>query len=179
MIIGKVGSGKSTLLKGLIGELPVTAGSVQRKFMEVGYCEQQAWLVNDTIQSNILGQSALEARWYVTVVKACALDRDFAYLPLGELSVTGSKGISLSGGQKQRVVSLYVRKLSVYHADFQALARAICSKKDVVVIDDVLSGLDWATQESVWTDVLGRNGLFRQHGVTVVLATHAGKFPPM
>lgn len=47
----------------------------------------------------------MEARWYKSVVKACALDRDFEELEAGELSLVGSKGVSLSGGQKARVVS--------------------------------------------------------------------------
>jgi ABC-type transport system involved in cytochrome bd biosynthesis fused ATPase/permease subunit len=106
LIIGKVGSGKSTFLKGLIGELPSTAGSMKRTFTEAAYCEQQVWLTNDTIQNNILGQSNLEARWYESVINACALDKDFETLPLGGLSIVGSKGISLSGGQKARVVCL-------------------------------------------------------------------------
>jgi ATP-binding cassette subfamily C (CFTR/MRP) protein 1 len=38
----------------------------------------------------------------------------------------GSAGISLSGGQKQRL----------------ALARAVYAKKEVVVLDDIFSGLD-------------------------------------
>jgi ATP-binding cassette subfamily C (CFTR/MRP) protein 1 len=105
IIIGKVGSGKSTLLKGLLREIPSSTGSVEYKFSESAYCEQEPWLVNGTIQNNILGQSTLEARWYETVVAACALDKDFAALPMGDLSLIGSKGISLSGGQKARVVS--------------------------------------------------------------------------
>ena len=114
LIIGKVGSGKSTLLKGLLRELPSNTGSVQSTFTDSAYCEQQPWLVNETIQNNILGQSTLEARWYETVVAACALDKDFAALPQGGLSLIGSKGISLSGGQKARVVGaifLFYRKL--------------------------------------------------------------------
>jgi len=160
MIIGKVGSGKSTLLKGLLGELPATAGSVQINFSGSAYCEQQHWLVNDTIQNNIIGQSTLEARWYETVVNACALDKDFAVLPSGGLSLIGSKGISLSGGQKARV----------------ALARALYSRQNVAVIDDMLSGLDWSTEEHIWESVFGTHGIFRQQGTTVILATHAGKF---
>jgi ABC-type bacteriocin/lantibiotic exporter with double-glycine peptidase domain len=106
MVLGKVGSGKSTLLKGLVGELPIGAGSVRGTFKEAAYCEQQPWLVNDSIQNNILGHSTLEAKWYETVIKSCALDKDFATLPSGGLTIVGSKGISLSGGQKARVVSL-------------------------------------------------------------------------
>jgi ATP-binding cassette subfamily C (CFTR/MRP) protein 1 len=105
MVIGKVGSGKSTLLKGLLGELPASVGSIRRQSTEAAYCEQQPWLINDNIRNNILGQSIFEAGWYQTVIKSCALDKDFAALPLGDLSRIGSKGISLSGGQKARVVS--------------------------------------------------------------------------
>jgi ATP-binding cassette subfamily C (CFTR/MRP) protein 1 len=106
VIIGGVGSGKSTILKGLIGELPSCAGSMQSIFSEAAYCEQQPWLVNTSIRSNILGYSALEAKWYETVIKSCALDSDFAMLPLGDMTSVGSKGISISGGQKSRIVRL-------------------------------------------------------------------------
>lgn len=54
------------------------------------------------------------------------------------------------------------------------MARAIYSQKDIVFIDDVLRGLDWRTEECVWNRVFGPNGLLRQHGTTVILATHAG-----
>ena len=106
MVIGRVGSGKSTLLKGLIGELPLSAGSMQSIFTESAYCEQQPWLANASIQNNILGYSTMEAKWYETVIKSCALDKDFAALQFGGLTLVGSKGITLSGGQKARVVRL-------------------------------------------------------------------------
>ena len=109
LVIGKVGSGKSTLLKSLIRELPLRSGSLQSTFSESSYCEQQPWLINGTIQNNILGHSAFDEKWFHTVVKSCALDRDFEALPLGCLTPIGSKGISLSGGQKARVVSCNIQ----------------------------------------------------------------------
>ncbi|RDW69977.1 hypothetical protein BP5796_08374 [Coleophoma crateriformis] len=158
VVIGKVGSGKSTLLKGLVGELSCVAGSLKREYSSAAYCEQQPWLVNGTIQSNILGAADLEARWYETVVTACALNRDFETLPSGDLSLIGSKGISLSGGQKRRV----------------ALARALYSRLPLLICDDVLSGLDWNTQEEIWKNVFSRRGgLLSQYEITTVLATHA------
>ncbi|KAE8441372.1 hypothetical protein EG329_005475 [Mollisiaceae sp. DMI_Dod_QoI] len=157
LVIGKVGSGKSTLLRSLIGEIPQTAGSLQSTFNESSYCEQQPWLINDSIQNNILGHSNFEGKWYQTVVDSCALDKDFEALSLGGLTPIGSKGISLSGGQKARV----------------ALARAIYSRKEVAIIDDMLNGLDRTTEEFVWNNVFGPHGIFRQHGITVILATHS------
>ncbi|EHL02078.1 putative Uncharacterized ABC transporter ATP-binding protein/permease [Glarea lozoyensis 74030] len=53
-----------------------------------------------------------------------------------------------------------------------ALARAIYSRRDVAIIDDMLSGLDRSTEELVWNNVFGPRGIFRQYGVTVILATH-------
>jgi len=44
-----------------------------------------------------------------------------------------------------------------------------------VVIDDVLSGLDWTTEEFVWNNVFGLHGIFRQHDITVILSTHASE----
>lgn len=50
------------------------------------------------------------------------------------------------------------------------------SRNQIMIIDDVLSGLDWATEEIVWKRVFGPQGLLLEQGVTVILATHAGKF---
>lgn len=57
----------------------------------------------------------------------------------------------------------------------QSLARAIYSRKQLVLIDDVLSGLDWETQRHVWKHVFSEQGLLRRNDTTVVLATHARK----
>jgi len=46
----------------------------------------------------------------------------------------------------------------------------------VAIVDDMLSGLDRTTEEFVWNNVFGPHGIFRQHGITVILATHSGMF---
>lgn len=69
----------------------------------------------------------------------------------------GSSGISLSGGQKQRL----------------ALARAVYATKSVILLDDILSGLDADTEEHIFKSLFARNGLFRRMGTTVLLSTHA------
>lgn len=69
----------------------------------------------------------------------------------------GSAGISLSGGQKQRL----------------ALARAVYARKELIIIDDVFSGLDASTEDHICTCLFGKTGLFRKLGITVLIATHA------
>lgn len=105
LIIGPVGSGKSTLLKALLGETPISSGAVYMSSLEIGFCDQTSWIINGTIKDNIIGSSAYDEAWYITVVEACALISDLQLLPSGHLSLVGSKGITLSGGQRQRIVS--------------------------------------------------------------------------
>jgi hypothetical protein len=44
------------------------------------------------------------------------------------------------------------------------------------VLDDIFSGLDLKTSNFIVERVFSGNGLVRQLGMTVVLATQAGKF---
>lgn len=43
------------------------------------------------------------------------------------------------------------------------------------MLDDIFSGLDLRTSDLIVERVFSRDGLVRQLGMTVVLATHAGK----
>ncbi len=160
IIVGPAGSGKSTLLKGLLGETPYFEGDVDIYEKHVAFCDQTAWLTNGTIQENILGTSIWSQAWYKTVVHACALDEDFTNIPGGDQSNLGSNGINLSGGQKQRV----------------AVARAVYSRCKIIVLDDVLSGLDRKTDKLLFDRLLSSEGLLRREGICVVMATHAGSY---
>ncbi|KAK0104754.1 hypothetical protein ONS95_005024 [Cadophora gregata] len=156
-IIGPVGCGKSTLLKGLLGETPSSQGFIYSDSPDTAFVDQTSWVRNGTIQQNILGISAFEEPWYSKVVHACGLEGDIAILPKGHATPVGSAGISLSGGQKQRL----------------ALARALYARKELIIIDDVFSGLDASTEDHICASLLGKDGLFRSMGITVLLATHA------
>ncbi|KAJ3036950.1 hypothetical protein HDV00_002198 [Rhizophlyctis rosea] len=124
-IIGPVGSGKTSLLSGLVGEMRRSSGSVTFHG-RVSYCAQQAWIQNATLKDNILFSSPFDHEKYLSVLKACALERDLKVLPGGDLTEIGERGITLSGGQKQRV----------------NIARALYSDGDVVLFDDPLSAVD-------------------------------------
>ncbi|KAJ5446421.1 ABC multidrug transporter [Penicillium cf. griseofulvum] len=156
IVIGPVGSGKSSLLHTILGETPHTVGTVIVQDVEVAFCAQTPWLINATLKKNIIGHSEFDSQWYNTVVKSCALDRDFTQLPGREDTMIGSKGIMLSGGQKGRL----------------ALARALYARKPLVILDDVFAGLDAETEQDVCTALFGAGGLLRQ-GTTTVLATNS------
>jgi len=103
--VGAVGSGKSMLLESILGETICSLGPAPNCTSSIAYCAQQPWLENGTIQSNIIGVSRCDSKWYKTVNLACGLDADLQALERGDKTVVGSKGFNLSGGQKQRIVS--------------------------------------------------------------------------
>jgi ATP-binding cassette subfamily C (CFTR/MRP) protein 1 len=47
----------------------------------------------------------------------------------------------------------------------------VYAKKELIILDDVFSGLDAETEEHIFALLLGKGGLFRSMGTTVVLAT--------
>ncbi|PHH89568.1 hypothetical protein CDD83_5759 [Cordyceps sp. RAO-2017] len=156
MIYGPVGSGKSTLLKLLLGEMPFTDGSVSANFSKAAYCPQTPWITWGTVQQNIIGMSSMDTKWYETVVNACALVADFEELSNGDQTHAGIRGARLSGGQQMRV----------------SFARALYSRNATMILDDVLTGLDRATERSILDAVFSPHGLLRQLNSTVVLTTN-------
>lgn len=103
-IVGPVGCGKSTLLKAILGEVPCMGGTIDIISLNVAYCDQTPWHMNESIKASITGVSRIDEQWYATVLRACALDEDLQQLPRGDQTIVGSKGVALSGGQSQRVV---------------------------------------------------------------------------
>jgi ABC-type nitrate/sulfonate/bicarbonate transport system ATPase subunit len=57
---------------------------------------------------------------------------------------------------------------------YQALARAVYARPDIVLLDDVLSALDLKTEALMIQRLFASTGIFSKHGTTVILATHAG-----
>jgi ATP-binding cassette subfamily C (CFTR/MRP) protein 1 len=155
IIVGPVGCGKSTLLKAFLGEVGVARGTIQVSSSEIAYCDQTPWHMNGTVRESIIAFSGADERWYQQVLEACCLAQDLRQLPNGDRTTIGSKGIVLSGGQSQRI----------------ALARALYAQKDMIVMDDVSSGLDAHTENAVFHNLLGRDGILRRLNTTVIMAS--------
>ena len=156
-IIGPVGCGKSSLLHAILGETTKNDGSLVTSFSRAAFCSQAPWLINESVRKNILGMSMLDQGWYDQVIDACALRDDINRLPKGDLESVGSSGVNLSGGQQARV----------------AVARAVYSRQKVILLDDVMSGLDARTETTIFNNLLGPQGLLKQSGTTVIFATNA------
>ncbi|KAF6819357.1 ABC multidrug transporter [Colletotrichum sojae] len=155
LVLGPVGCGKSTLIKALLGELSDFKGTVRINASGVVYCGQSAWIPNETVRDIVTGHGAFDEPWYKTVLAACALEQDIASWPKGDLTVAGTRGISMSGGQKHRL----------------AMARAVYARQELVLLDDVFSGLDSSTEDLVFRNLIGSDGLLRNTDTTVVLVS--------
>ncbi|RDW75794.1 hypothetical protein BP5796_06615 [Coleophoma crateriformis] len=156
MIVGPVGSGKSTLLESMLGETTLTGGRISHSLSHVAYCSQTPWITNNTIRHNITGFGQFDETWYNHVIWATSLEHDLQQIPLGDSFMAGSNGVNLSGGQRQRV----------------SLARAVYSRKSIVLLDDIASGLDTNTVQQIAARLFGPDGHFRKSGRAVILATH-------
>ncbi|KEF58497.1 uncharacterized protein A1O9_06423 [Exophiala aquamarina CBS 119918] len=162
MIIGPVGCGKSTLIKSILSETHLSQGFLYLRTKSIAFADQEPWIQNGTIRDAIRGLESwenqpLDNQWYQKVIAGCGLLEDLKFLAKGDLTFIGSKGISLSGGQKQRI----------------ALARALYARPEMLLLDDVFSGLDNDTEDHIFRQLFGHSGLVRSENITVVVVTHA------
>ncbi|RAH47723.1 P-loop containing nucleoside triphosphate hydrolase protein [Aspergillus brunneoviolaceus CBS 621.78] len=159
-IMGPVSAGKTTLLESILGETVVDHGYIHTLPVPTAYCSQVPWLVEGTVRDNIVGPLGMQPAWYHQVLWMCGVSEDLQALPEGDLTRVGGQGNALSGGQKQRV----------------ALARAVYSKCEIIILDDVFSGLDSVTIDRICERLLSPDrGYFRRQRTTVLLSTHNSK----
>ncbi|XP_052864194.1 ATP-binding cassette sub-family C member Sur [Anopheles cruzii] len=127
VIVGRSGSGKSSLLAALLKEINHLSGElIWNKYSTIAYVPQKPWLQNATIRENVLFGESYRPKRYERVLRACALQPDLDLMPAGDGTAIGERGLKLSGGQRQRI----------------AIARALYSSANAVILDDPLSALD-------------------------------------
>lgn len=161
-ICGKSGAGKSTLLNLMLGILPAQSGliaAVLQSGEEVSldsyrkafaYVPQDFLLLSGTVLENI---TLFDENPDVEKVKQClsiaCLEEEIAQLPQGIHTQLGEGGSRLSGGQRQRM----------------AIARALYSPADILLMDESTSALSADTEEQVLNNL-------RLTGKTVLFVTH-------
>jgi ATP-binding cassette subfamily B protein len=129
-LVGPTGSGKSSLLLVVAGLLNPTSGTVATGRTSIVF--QEPFLFDGTIRENLLLGDADPALIDSALRISCA-EEFIDDLPLGLDSAAGERGVGLSGGQRQRL----------------ALARALCRRNDLLLLDDTTSALDSTNEQRV------------------------------
>ena len=158
-IVGENGSGKSTLMKTILGlQTPISGriltGDGLRK-NEIGYLPQQTQAQRDfpaTVREVVLSGclNGSKGPFYSRT------DRSLANKNMEKLSITNIANRSyreLSGGQQQRVL----------------LARALCAAKELLLLDEPVTGLDPVVTAEFYRLIKKLN---RDSGIAVIMVSH-------
>jgi ATP-binding cassette subfamily B multidrug efflux pump len=168
-IVGRTGAGKTSLVQLLPRLFDVEAGRVTIDGVDVrdlplgwlrrhvGLVPQDPFLFSRSIRDNVAfaapDASPERIAW---AVDAAGLGRDLAEMPHGLDTVVGERGVTLSGGQKQRAT----------------LARVLAADPPILILDDALSSVDTATEQTILEGlggvVAGRTTLVVAHRLTTV-----------
>ena len=152
VVAGRIGSGKTTLLRALLGLLPPQRGVVRWNGRVVeapdrflvpprsAYTSQVPRLFSEELRANIL-MGLPESRVDLPgAVRSAVLERDIEELEEGLDTVVGPRGVKLSGGQQLR----------------SAAARMFVRDAELLVFDDLSSGLDVETEQALWDRLIQR-----------------------
>jgi len=168
-LIGETGSGKSTLARAVLGLVPPAGGQILIDGVDVARHSRRQWrtlrrrgVVQYVFQDPLrsldpdlpVAESLIEPLLIQGRSRRSALDTARAYLDrvrLDEELLTRLPG-QLSGGQRQRV----------------AVARALVTEPELIILDEPVSALDSANRVQVLKILEG----LRESGVAVVFISH-------
>ncbi|MFS1474680.1 ABC transporter ATP-binding protein [Vibrio lentus] len=154
-VLGGIGSGKTTLVNCLnhhldvpkgtvfLGEADVTSFSRSDLRRYVKTVTQDPYLFSATVEDNIRFGSLdteLAKSQVDEVLELSQLANDVTRFENGDQTLVGEKGIMLSGGQKQRL----------------SIARALLEPTDLIIMDNVLSAVDYETERKILEGLFNR-----------------------
>ena len=177
VVTGRVGAGKTTLLRTLLGLLPAQEGQVLWNGEPVrdgpafflppraAYTPQTPRLFSESLEDNLLLGLDPQRADLPRALRLAVLEEDVRSFPTGLATPIGPRGVRLSGGQAQRA----------------AAARMFVRRPELLVVDDLSSALDAATERELWARlsaepdgtclaVSHRRGALRRADQVVVLA---------
>lgn len=159
-VVGPVGSGKSSFINGIIGEVELESGSLTTNTKRISYASQIPFILNATLQDNILFGLPYDKKLFEKVLDSCCLRPDIQQIgAAGVQTEIGERGVTLSGGQKQRI----------------SIARAAYAQSELILFDDPLSALDAGTGKQIF-DRLFKSPDSPLASSAIVLVTHAAHF---
>lgn len=167
-VLGSIGSGKSTLVNCLNHHLSIESGHIFWGGKDITELSRQDWrnyvrtitqepfLFSDTIEQNVKfgakQPQQSDAKLDVQqVLELSQLSEDVQRFTAAEQTLVGEKGIMLSGGQKQRL----------------SIARALLTPSDLIIMDNVLSAVDYETERSILKGVFNR-----MQGQSLLVVSH-------
>jgi len=164
-IMGESGSGKTTFLDSILGLIKFNSGSIKIDNLEfknnnfslkdiVGYIPQDVFLLNSTLEENIIFGSSKKEIDYVNLKKSIEVSQLLNFindLPDGLKTRIGDRGINISGGQRQRL----------------GIARAIYKNPSILVLDEATSSLDLDTETRIMELIYNLD-----KNITIIIVTH-------
>ena len=154
-ILGKSGSGKSTLLKLIAGYYPEFEGKICTDEIaalpdRLAMIHQKTFLFNDSVRNNLTLWKSYTEHEITEAVKKAGLKVFIENLPQGLDTIIEENGNNFSGGECQRL----------------AIARALLSGKDILLMDEATSSLDEQTANAV------ENSILSLENITCISVTH-------
>ena len=155
VLVGKSGSGKSIMLSlpprlydpqtGNISLDGVDVRDLPLDELRAAIClsTDDTFLFRDSIAANIsLGRPEASRAEIEQAARVAQAHEFIAQMHDTYDTIVGERGLTLSGGQRQRI----------------ALARAVLVGSRVLLLDDISSSLDPATDAAVWDALIANNG---------------------
>lgn len=167
-LTGTNGSGKSTLARLLVGMYEPECGIItvgNHNIREIGldcirkhivYVPQAPAILSGTIREGVLFGSKIKSSdpKFTKIINGCFLDEMVCDNPFGYEWVLTENGTNISGGHRQRI----------------AIARALLSEPDILILDEATSQIDKRREQSILDFVFQ----YRE-GRTVIVITHDEK----
>lgn len=122
----------------------------------IGYLGHDPELFNDSVENNVLLGEKKNAEDFLRMV---CMDEEVKEMDDGIQTLVGNGGVRLSGGQGKRL----------------ALARTLCHKKPVLVLDDPFSALDKSTERQIFANLKEQS----KNNIVLLISHRLYLFPQM
>jgi ABC-type multidrug transport system fused ATPase/permease subunit len=159
-IIGKIGSGKTSLLYSILGEILPKSDKTKITFSSnsMTYCPQKPFIQTKTVKENIAFYEPIDEDKLNKSVRMACLQDDLKLFANGLDSMLAEAGANISGGQKTRI----------------NLARCFYTEKDIYLLDDPLSSLDFNVacdiiENAIKKDLKGKTRVIVTHSIQYLL----------
>jgi ATP-binding cassette subfamily B protein len=164
-ITGPPGSGKTTLLNLIMKIYNTKRNTINidrvdvfdiplKLFKEqIAYVPQEPFLFSDSILNNIkLAKENATTEEVEQAAKIADIHKDILNFHQSYETIVGEQGVTLSGGERQRV----------------SIARAIITKRPIMIFDDPLSAVDTETERNI---IQNLKEFFKDNKITAIIVS--------